>query len=165
MLEEKAIYDKLDCYYGEFPDRLSKQLSTDFIASINNLRFHSQDAKSHAVSAYRLIEDIEQEPIFVEINQKAISLRKKIEEGLGRLKTVDFHSKEHSDLRFEIRDLWRKLGQFVIKPTRYRIKQNPPSEKIFEDYYYIRHSEITTDNPCLYSLETGFIWNPHTLIF
>lgn len=162
-LEERAIYNKLETYYGEFPSRLSKQFSSDFIASINELRFHSKDEKSHPVSAYRLIDDIEQEPIFVEVNQKAIEVRERLEVSLEKLKTLDFHSQDYSDLRFDIRDLWRKLGQFVVKATRYRLKQNPPCEKIFEDYYYIRYSEVIAES--YYSIETGFIWNPQTLIF
>ena len=153
-LKETDLYKKIDQYFALFSDRLNDDKSHDFIKVVNKLHFHfTNDALS--VSQYKLIDEQEQVSVIVELSDKAKSVIQKLE-----------HLYQRGGDRHEFRETYRELGSFVITPSIYRIKKNPPykHDKI-EGYYYISKGDVLADFPRYYTLETGFIWQDETAIY
>lgn len=146
-IEESQLYEKLDDYFSLVVESTSGDKSVNFIEAIRELRFGSEDRVS--VGDYRHVESLETMPVIVEINSEAISSITNLESCLGN----------YAD-RHKMREAYRRIGPFVITPSRKRVESNlPPEHPVIESHRYINYTDIKSDPSIFYDMETGFLWD------
>ena len=155
-IEEPELYETINTYFDAMTGRLSEDKSHDFIRAINKLHFHFVD-EALSVSQYSLIEEYEQKPVIVEVNDEAREAVKRLEQLY-----------EHGGDKHAFKEAYRNLGAFIVTPSKYRINKNPPYKRTEQDkiaeHYHIHKADIYADTPRYYNLETGFIWQDEMTI-
>ena len=155
VIEEPELYEKIDEYFRQIEVQKSNQESLNFIHAINKLHFHFAD-DSLSVSQYRLIEELEQAPVIVELSKDAREALSKLEQLYKR--GGDTHA---------FREAYRDLGMYIVTPSKHRLRQKipprHPNPKL-EEHFYLSYAEVHADYSSYYDLETGFKWQNETTI-
>lgn len=147
-IEESALYEELEKYFSLFLNRLNDYFSSEYIDAIKHLRFYERDDQRETVGKYRHIESQEQVSILVEINKEAKS-------AIERLEILYLNSGNRHDFR----EAYRKLGTFIITPSKNRASRNPPAEHPeIPEHLYIPLGDVVAETPSYYDIETGFKW-------
>jgi CRISPR-associated endonuclease/helicase Cas3 len=152
-IEEANLYDKLEAYFSELPERLSDDNFSLYIDAMRELRF--EDKSGSSIHAYRHIKEQDQVPIIVEINEQA---RQTVE----KLATLYQSGAD----RHAFREAYRELGPFIIAPARNRFVKRPVSaHDTIPEHYYIPAGDVFAESPAHYDLETGFKWEEEAIFF
>ncbi len=167
---ENEIYSLVEMYFEGVENRGSQKKSKDLLKAIKNLNFYDSSLINSkgldTISKFRLIDETNSEPVFIELNPRAKRLKRLLETSLYHLKRLPFNDPKQGKLRFKVKSLFRRLGAFTITPTWHRLSKNlPPGNKIFEEYFYVTYGDVIAKYPAYYDMETGFKWESETLIF
>ena len=165
-LLENEMYKYVETYFEAVEAKGSQQKSKDLLKALRELNFSDPD--NIGVDKFRLIEETDTYPVFVELNLRATRLSTMLISAAEKIRNLERNDPKHKKLRFQIKSLWRRLGMYVISPTGYRLRQNMPDKYLhpyLEEYFHIPNGEVDVDPPIFYDIETGFIWTQGTAIY